>query len=592
MMHERRWLTVLSVLAVLAVVTASLSGVAVAQPDNSTSADYSLQELRQDGKHYSVDGARIVPSEERIYWLEHTPANQPWRQVTKENNGPKFGSGQTLKTNRLYLRSIRAQTDTESLTVTVVSWERGTRTVTSGNTTTEKPVATNVTVQEQQVSLGSGWALGEIKLPRHDETKRVTMWVNGHEDTARWTFNHRSVATSQPIDVNSWSGFIMLAGGFVIIPALGFGAYGGRKVKTWIDKVGEPPGHGFAYYLAVTTIGTGAIVFGAYYYAAEVIVTIPIVLGLYVAVVYTGYMLATHEGRAERKLFWQPHIESVEAFTSTKIPSVGAGEGEFSFSEDMPFGKMQTFNILDEGQNGLSIVRPGWMAFLARLKGGRARIENADELKTRFRLWESAWNECFIVDPEADQLADYKPPGLRLKTPEIDSWKDLVWPVGLLGGGSLLAWRAAELYGPTAWVILTVAVPVLVWKFAVEGTDSHVHIDPAPAALRPVLASMLVVSIGNRKAHRLDEAESFAWKALAAQEDVKVDQLRRGTETTVHQAFGSTAGDDGPHGGDDAATETAESDVVENVGDIDADAMRDNGAPSANESAEGDDGDE
>ena len=528
---------VLVVLLVGAIVAPA--AIAAGQSAESDAGDeYTIDELRQDGKHYSVPSARIVSSEQRVYWLEHRPVNQPWADVTPTQNGPKFDQ-ETLKTNTLYLRTIRAQESTEQVNVTLVYWNQETREVTNGNTTTTEQYAANVSVVEKSVTLGPGWSVGEISLPRHEETTRVTMFLNDHSEDARWTFKHRSVATSQPIDVSTWSEFIMLAAGFVIVPALGFGAYGGRKVKKWIDKVGEPPGHGFGYYLGVTTVLTGLIVFGAYYNAAEVIVAIPVILGLYVGVVYVGYMLATHEGKAEHKLFWQPHIESVESFTSTKIPSIGAGnEGqEFDFSQDMPFGKMKTFKVLDEGQNGMSIVRPGWYAFLARLKGGRAKIQNANELKTRFSLWESAWSECFIIDPDADKLIDYEPPGLTFKKPEIKDKTDLVWPGVLLGGGSLIAWQATQVYGPVAWTILLIALPLLTWKFAVTGTESHVRIEPAPAAMRPVLASMLAIHVGYDDASTLEEAEEFAWRALAGREQEELSWERNRDSTFIDETF-------------------------------------------------------
>jgi hypothetical protein len=531
---------VAALVLVLLAVSLSVAALPAAAQTNGTdtNSEYTIDELRQDGKHYSVDGARIVPEEQRIYWLEYTPANQPWREVTKEDNGPKFGSGQTLKTNTLYLRTIRAQEDSESVTVTIVSWDRGTRTVREGNVSREVTVATNVSTIEQQVSLKPGWAMGELNLPRHNEERQVTMWISGHGETARWRFSHESVATTQSIDADTWSEFIMLAGGFIILPALGFGAYGGRKVRSWIEKVGEPPGHGFGYYLLMTTIATALLVYSAYYYAAELIVTVPVLLGIYVGVVYMGYMLATHEGRSEKKLFWQPHIETVESFTSTKIPSIGADdEKEFSFSEDMPFGTMRTYKVLDEGQEGMSIVRSGWLPFLARLKGGRARIENADELKTRFSLWDSAWTECFIIDPDAEHLVEYTPPGLALKTPEIEERSDLIWPGVLLIVGSAIVWQLASIYGVTAWALLLFAIPLLIWKFAVIGTDSHVRIEPAPAAMRPVLASMLAMHVGYDDASTLEEAEEFAWRALAGREQEELSWERDRDHTYVRQSY-------------------------------------------------------
>lgn len=538
----RRLATAAVVGLLLLSVFAGLGGVAAAQDANETEG-YTLQELKQDGKHYSVDGARIVPDEQRVYWLEHQPANQPWRDVTKANNGPKFGAGQTLKTNTLYLRTIRAQTSTDAVNVTVVSWDRATRTVTDGNTTKEVAYAANVTSQTQQVSLGPGWSLGAIDIPRHSDTKRVTMWIEGHEDTARWTFKHQSVAFTQSLDADTYAKFVMLSALFVIFPALFTHYYGSKKVKRWIDRAGAPPGHSAAYYTAIALITSGAIVYGIYSFAAEIIVAAPVVLGIGVGVVSMGHTLSTHEGRTSKKLFWQPHIESVSAFASTKIPSIGADDPEkVEFSEDMPFGQMRSFHVLEEGHNGLSIVRDGWMAFLARLKGGRARIENADELRTRFSLWRSGWDEIFIIDPDAETIIDYERPGLRLKMPEFDTWKDLVFPLGVAGGIGMGIWQLFQIYGGPALAGTAIILAYLVWKFAVEGTDSYVRINPAPVAMRPVLASMFVLQMGHRDASSLEEAEEFAWRALAGKEEEQLSWERDRDETFVDETFRSSDG--------------------------------------------------
>lgn len=562
-----------AVLAAALLLVSLVGGVAVAQEASSSgSSEYTYSELKQDGRHYSVDSARIVPQEQKVYWLEHRPVNQPWRDVTAAKNGKKLSG--MLKTDTVYLRTIRASDEPRSVDVTLVFWEKGTQTVTSGNSTTTHPVAENVSVVHKSVTLEPGWSVGKISLPKHEDPTRVTMWLDEHPDTARWTFTHQSVAFTQPVDADTWSEFVMLAAGFVILPALVFGAYGGRKVKSWVERAGEPPGHGFVYYAATATIATGALVLAAYYYVAELIVTIPVVLGVYVGVVYVGYMLATHSGKTSSKMFFQPHIESVDAFTSTKMPAFGAGNSEqtLSFSEDMPFGIMESHRVLDEGQDGLSVVRNGWLAFLARLKGGRARIENAHELKTRMSLVDSPWNEVFIVDPTADTLMEYEPPGLRLKTPEIDDWTDLIWPVALLGGGGVIAWQAAQAYGPAAWAVLIMALPILVWKFAVEGTDSYVHIDPAPVAMRPVVATMLVATLGYDDATSIEEAEEALWRTLAGQEQEKLEWERSRDQTFVDETFRDPTGDDADDTDDgERASTPSVDDLVDRVGGDDDD---------------------
>lgn len=548
-MNRRHLVT--GALALLILVSVIGAGVAFAQQqatDSSDSEEYSINELRQDGQHYSVDSARIVSSEGQVYWLEHRRTNQPWDTVSKDSPGQKLAEDGTLMTNSVYLRTIRASSEPRTMNVTLVYWNAETREVTQNNTTTTQTYAADQRVVHKTVTLEPGWSLAEIELPQHDNATQVTMWLDDHPETARWTFQHESIAVQKTIPIDNWSGFLVYGAAFIIVPALAMNWYGSRKVKEWIDKAGAPPGHGFAYYFIVITVLAGITLYVAYTEVAEVIVTLPPILGVYVGLVSTGYTLASHEGKADKTMLLQPHIEDVEEFTRSKIPDIGAGnaDGAISFSEDLPLTQWDTFQILDEGSTGLSIIRDGKLAFLARLKGGRARIRNTDQLKTRTSCINSPTGEIIFVDPDADTLIDYKPPGLSLKTPEVDDWKDLVWPVGLLGGGAALAWQAAQTYGPAAWAILLLALPVLVWKFAVTGTDSYCEVNPAPVHLRPVLATMLAGTVGVRDAKRLEEAEKGLWAALAGNEQEARKRVDDRDSTIIEEMFGpDTTVDDG-----------------------------------------------
>ena len=569
-MNHRRLATVaLAVVILLSVVSA---GVAFAQQQSSDADDgesYSIDELREDGKHYAQPSARIVASEGQVYWLEHRAVNQPWKKVSKKSSGKMLGEDATLKTNSIYLRTIRASDTTRTMNVTLVYWTPDTREVTDGNATRMETYAAGQRVVHKSVTLEPGWSLAEIELPNHENATQVTMWLDEHPETARWTYTHKSVAFQQTIPFDSWSGFTLYAAGFVIVPALGFGAYGGRKVKSAMQKAKEPPGHGFGYYLGVTTLLAGGLLVGAYYQLAEVIVAAPVVLGLYVGVVYVGYMLATHEGQSNQKLFWKPHIQSVEAFSKSKIPTVGGdnSDNHVSFSEDMPFGQFEVHNVVDEGQSGLSIVRGGKLAFLARLKGGRARIENAHELKTRFSAWDSPWDEVFIVDPDADTIMDYEPPGLALKTPEIEDWTDLVWPLTLLGGGSVLAWQLASIYGPVAWATLLTALPILIWKFAVEGTDSHVHIESAAAGTRSAMATALTLELGFSEAKDLEGMEELAARALAQNDQEARERLRKMVDVDIDQRFSFDDDDGAGDIDEDPTSAVSDKPEVDRIGD-------------------------
>jgi hypothetical protein len=542
---------VLAALAVLALLTPAVAAVAPAA--GQSASDLTLDELQQDGTHYSTESMRLDSSTPRIWWLEHEPPNNPMASVSKSTNGPKFASGDTLSSNRIFLRTQVAQEGGLTRTVKIASWQRGQRTVKSGNTTSTQPVAENVTVTTQQVQFDPIQGVAEVSIPQHDEAHEITMWVDSAPNEARWRFTHESVATTQPIPINTYSDFLLYGAGFIILPAVGMMGYGSKKIKNAVDRAGKGPGHGFAYYAIVSTILAGAVIGFAYVQLAEIIVTVPFVLGGYVALIGAGYTLATHEGKTESKLFWQPHIKDVTAFAESSLPTTGGdgdgGADKLSFSEDMPLGKMQDYTVLDEGQRGISVVRDGWLAFLARIKGGRAKIENAEELKTRFSLAQSEWDECFIVDPDADTLLDYEPPGLRLKTPDFEGYQDMLWPAAVVLGVGAGVYQLAQIYGVVAWAAVVVLLPVLVWWKAVEGTDSRCHIDPAPAATRAAYGTALTASTGLQKARDLEQAEDFAWRALASQEDAKLDQLRRGDDSIIGNAFEPSERTTGDGGG-------------------------------------------
>jgi hypothetical protein len=511
-----RRVTLALVVVLLVGAIAVPAALASAQEANSSDTEYTIEDLRQDGKHYSVDGARIVSSEQRIYWLEHTPANQPWREVTKAENGPKFGSNQVLKTDTLYLRTIRAQENTESVTVKIVSWNRGTRTVETGNTTTEKTVATNVTVQEQQINLGPGWAMGEVNLPRHDEKKHVTMWIVGAEEDARWTFEHRSVATSQPIQIDTWGGFLVKVFQYVGVPVLIGGLFAGKKVRNAVESAGIGPQWGFGRWLLTITFLTAVLTFAAFTQLAEVIVVVPYLLGLWLVAVMAAYMLSTHRGDIRRKGFLQPEISDAVSFTNARehgregaddaLSADGGAEArEHEYAYDILQGEFSTAKTVED-EHGVSIVRPGLIPFLARVYGARSKIKNIESLTSRVKLPTSSPDEIFFVDPEADELLEYEPPGFDLNVPDWS--REELLQRGVLGVAGLGAvWKLAGIYGSLVWLLAIVVGVYAVAKLYVEPTDGYARIEPAPLHFRQAFASTLMMSHGIRDAKDLQEAK-------------------------------------------------------------------------------------
>lgn len=508
-------LTAVLTLSLVAPLAAATPTAVQEDPDagvsNSTtnSSGYTLEELRRDGKHYSVPSARIVPEEQRVFWLEHQPPNKPWETVSEEENGPKFDTSNTLRTNTLYLRTIRAQTDTESATVKIVSWEPETRTVKEDNTTTTERVAANVTVQEQQVSLGPGWSVGEISMPKHDEEKHVTMWIEGREDTARWTFTHKSVATTQEVDVQTWGDLLWTIVKYVGLTVLIGGAFVGKKVRNAVESAAIGPQWGFGKWMVAITVVTAAIAYYLFTAIAEMIVVAPYLIGLWLVAVMGAYMLSTHTGEIATKGFLKPDIENAVSFTNAREGDADIatdGGSPASYAYDVLQGEFGTAKTIED-ENGVSIVRPGLVAFLARIYGARARIENIESLTARMQLPGSSPDEIFFVDPEADDLIEYEAPGFSLDIPDWDRSELVTRGLGLAVAGYLVH-QLGSLYSTP--LVFATAGAIAVYAFAklyVKPTDGYARIEPAPMHFRQAFASTLMLSSGLRDARNFEEAK-------------------------------------------------------------------------------------
>jgi hypothetical protein len=480
--------------------------------------DYGLSELKQDGKHYGVDGARIVSSEQRVYWLEHRPANQPWVKVTSGENGPKFGSGKMLKTNQLYLRTIRAQTGSEPKTVKIVSWQQGQRTVRQGNVTTTEQVAKNVSVTTQQVSMGPGWSVAEVNMPQHDETRRVTMWIEGAEDTARWTFKHRSVATTQEVAINTWGDFLFKLLQYVGIPALIGGVVVGKQVRSMVDSAGVGPDWGFGRWTIVIT-GLTALVGGvAYTQLAEAIVYLPYLLGVWLVGVFAAYTLATHRGEIKAKGLLKPHVKDSVSVTDSRLDDTVDVDGEVKadgghaegdvFAHDVLQGDWSTIRVIED-KDGMSIVRPGIVPFLARVYGARATVENVKELTQRFKI-AGPIDEILLVDPEADRLLEYEPPSFRWDWPDLDTRSAQFKAAIGLAAGAGLTWRLATEWGVLVYAVAALLAAAVAAKFYLKPTDGYAYIEPAPMHFRNVFASTMVLRHGLRDVKDLSKAKKQA----------------------------------------------------------------------------------
>lgn len=269
----------LALVAVLALlVVAGASSVAVAQSDtgsgettsNATvleeTGPYSLEEL----EHAGVRASESAPASTRRWgdtgslWVRYVPSG-----IAGVGGNPStwnyLEAGTEIERSSVYLGWMGAWGGGgESLDVDIVYWDKGEVRVEDeqGNVRFE-PAAVNQEVRETTVEIPHSYAETEVDLkPSYDEAQRVTMFVEGSEGTAQWTFNVHTSRAAEPVAVDTRSDLALwiaavLAGALVVILA---SLYGARQLHR---NAGAGPGYPLWIYGAlVIPVGFMSIVFG------------------------------------------------------------------------------------------------------------------------------------------------------------------------------------------------------------------------------------------------------------------------------------------------------------------------------------------
>jgi len=380
-----RW----SSLTLLALAVVLVSGVAPLGLAASTPQDggenYTLDELQQDGiRHDNSPPSVRMADSDRMFWLVHWPAGDAFARPGEDDNWEFVAPGTTVKRNAIYLRTIHFG-EPETITVKVVSWQKGEKVTTgpNGSTTTET-VPVNVTTQTHQVQLQQGWPSKKIELPRHDQPHHVTIWIEEYPN-ARWsTFEHKSVATTKPISISTWGDYLRRNLVTTYLPIIGVLIVVLWAVKKAIDQAGTGPQWGYFPWFLVISVVSGIGFFAAYTQLADLFVLFPAAAALYIGAIVAAIALETYTRDVSTALFWQPRLEFAQSPT-----------GELSY--DSTFGRIGSYKLVDMADGSRAIVKGGLLAFLSRVFGGAARLEFADEITTRVELEGSKWDELYYV---------------------------------------------------------------------------------------------------------------------------------------------------------------------------------------------------
>ena len=502
-------LTALAALFVLAPIMAAAP--AVAQPTDTTNttqvktvdADYSLDELRGGGT--TQEGA---PPSMRFLGqygsatLRHEPVgfgSSDWEYV---------GQDTRVQQNVVTLRTIRLGNPDEALTVNVVGWQRGTRTVQTENGTTTEPVAENVTATQVDAQLRRGYDDAEVPLPSSfGENQRVTMWVEEYPN-ARWTFEHRTIATARSIDINSWGDFLSTLFweiGVFALPAMLIGGSLGRRHH---EKAIVGPQWGLFKWGIAIAIPVALLASFFAFQGAVLATRLPAGMALVFGVLsYALVLEGSGPNNLQKFLFRRQDLEHA------KSP-----RGKDTYDSRYVDHVVKT-GLRREADQELVLIRKGLPAYIARLRGSLATLD-VSKIQTHKKGKESPYELEIELDPEWD-LQDalvHEPPELvRLPlSREVD-----VPGIGLatlpnpgivlpLGGGAAAGWFISDaILGIPGFGAVVGAIVGLPFIYRTEngGAES----EPAPYHFTQAEASLAFEASEHADAKLLDQYRDIAW---------------------------------------------------------------------------------
>jgi hypothetical protein len=543
------------------------------EPRNAT-GEYTLDELKQGGTTVSGAPASVRMTQRKQFWVIHWPASAVGSNPGEDDQWAHVEPGSRVDRNAVYLRSIVLEQET--VHVKVVSWRRGTKTVSEGNTTTQEPVARNVTVRTHEVTLNRGWPMVEVPLPQHNRETQVTMFIEEYPG-ARWRFEHKSVATTQNAGIESEGDYLVSLLMDVLVWVIGGGFVVGIVCKKALDRAGRGPGYGYGPWIVLLTVGTAIGGFIAFESLAEVIVAAPTVLAAYTVAVFAVILLETYTSNVRKVQFEQLDVEH------STTPSGEEGYGWRSTATT-------TEDVVRMPDGRDAVVRRGLMPFLARVFGKAATLRNQGEIAHRIEdTGPSAVDERILVHPDAEEVLHYEPesfkwawehesddPHEETGTTEIAGYEvaktafaglatttlvGLVLANPLPSGLGLLGAVGAVLFQPLALVAGAVAV-LVVGREAVPGEALVV---PAPSHMETAYATTAMLAELAEDADTIDEFKRlYRRERIKSQKDVE-EALEKRDQTLVEGMFDLEDGDLDPEVASDIQAR------IEQLGDLDED---------------------
>lgn len=478
----------LAIVALL--VVSAVGGVVVAQSDSDSTApvrpgnvtetqeEYDRSDLIRGGEspNQKYQSLRILDEMSAVWVVRYPPG------VTSsygQKKSQKFlESGGAVQRDRIrFVASHPWDGEQRDYTLNVVYWTSDTRTTQTENGTSEEQYANVTAVERHKLTFDAGMQkTQDIALRTHsDSTVRVTMWFESNPDI-RWTFQHHSVPTAEPLSISSEGAFwstVFMRFGWIILLGVPVSAYSARSV---LDKTIVGPQKGLGWWLIVGGVTLGAVALFAWWQATTLLVRLPQLAGVLIAAITFVVFLEGFDSNIRSVLFERSILDEARSPEGDEV-------------RDERYREISTKRVVETDDGHLAIVSKGWRPFFARWFANPAKIP-IEDIKTQVDV-KGPYEKAFVADPESERTIEHRPPTLVWDPQLIDAvdaeaetprpLSDRLNTRFLLAaiGGPALGYTVMNATLGLPYVGVAVGLlPALV--LGVSARDGHATFDPAP----------------------------------------------------------------------------------------------------------------
>lgn len=524
----------------------------------SSASDPTVQELRRGGEQISgaAPSMRWLSDDGSVY-VDYEDPN-PLVGGTGEDweAGEILEPGELVESDDLRLHAQRARdagNDKYRLHITYAELVQETEE--RGNSTVTVTRARNVTTQSQNVTFTGPFDTEEVDLRRSEGTRQVLMVLeepDSGKELARYSFRHRSVATTQAAGINTMGDLLAWVGWWIAFPLIVLTIVVGVGARWAVQQAGKGPDKGVVFWSITGGTTTFFAVLIGYVWLADWLVAVPLAIPVALALVMGIVYLES----------WEVGVEEVE-FIKPELELATSPSGERSV--DMVSVESTKEKVVSNGPSDLAVVRDGIRPFLSRCFGGAAPLIGGDDLATRFDVTgeDSDHDAKVFVHPKSGSVLDYQAEGWQLSLPPTNTRGELLEFAALTAVALVFTagvWTAFS----ALWGSLAFAGVVLLIALRPEEGYAQVHL--APAHTRAAFASMLYLARETDDADTIESARrKLVEKEATSEKDVE-EALTDRDATLVQEMFNVDA-DEAVSALDDDVDELEE--FIEDAKDVD-----------------------